>query len=141
MRSLSIRVSLAASMVLMAAPVQAQDFLGGILRGAAETVASRMADRAVDGVVGSVTRPASPSSAPAAPAQASPPPAARPNTGGRNQPASEVTRLSYMQARGLMPPTGWYVLRPELTREQNCQAMQAARQWTQARSENPCRPR
>ena len=34
-----------------------------------------------------------------------------------------------------------YVLRPELTREQNCQAMRAAQQWTQARSENPCRPR
>jgi len=137
---------IAASVVLIGAPAQAQDFLGGILRGAAETVATRMTDRAVDGVVGSVSRPAS-TSAPApgqtrapAPAQASPPPR-QSGTGGPNQPASEATRLSYMEARGRMPPTGWYVLRPELTREQNCQAMRAAQQWTQARTENPCRPR
>lgn len=139
-------IVIAASIVLAAAPAQAQDFLGGILRGAAETVATRMTDRAVDGVVGSVSRPAS-TNAPAsaqtrapAPAQASPPPR-QSGTGGPNQPASEATRLSYMEARGRMPPTGWYVLRPELSREQNCQAMRAAQQWTQARTENPCRPR
>jgi len=146
MRSLSIAITIAASMVLTGAPVQAQDFLSGILRGAAQTVTTRMVDRAVDGAVNSVTRPA-PAGAPAqAPAQAQPrtqasPPPREPGTGGRNQPASEATRLSYMEARGRMPPTGWYVLRPELTREQNCQAMRAAQQWTQARSENPCRPR
>jgi len=146
-------VFITASLVLGAAPVQAQDFLDGILRGAAETMATRMTDRAVDGAVSAVTRPAAARAPVQAPASSqsqaaaraqpspSPPPPREPGTGGRNQPASEATRLSYMEARGRMPPTGWYVLRPELTREQNCQAMRAAQQWTQARSENPCRPR
>jgi|GEM_PF-6811977 len=60
---------------------------------------------------------------------------------GSDAARKEATRLSYLQARGGRPPNGYYVNNPKLTRAQNCQAMTANGQWTQARAENPCKKR
>ena len=131
---------LAASVTLLVAtPEPAQDFLGGLLRRAAEGVATTVVSRAVDGAVDSVSTPP-PASGTDEPRQA-PPPSGGARVNYQGTPAEqEAFRLSNMQARGLPPPTGWYELRADLTREQNCEAMRAANQWTQLRTENPCRP-
>ena len=78
MRVLS--VSLLASVALTAAPVQAQDFLGGIARSAAQSAAQRLANRAVQ----SVKQP----HAPAAPAATAPASRAAPAAASAATPAA-----------------------------------------------------
>lgn len=141
-RRLSITL-ISAGVVLMTTPANAQDFLGGLLRSTAENAATQIVNRAVTNVTSPRAPAPSATTAPAAPEEVrQPAPASgRPQVNYQGTPAQQQAfRLSNMQARGLPPPTGWYVLKPELTREQNCQAMKAANQWTEARSENPCRP-
>ena len=97
MRVLS--VSLLASVALTAAPVQAQDFLGGIARSAAQSAAQRLANRAVQGV----TQPRAPAApaAPSAPAsRAAPADASAPAPA----PAARSVQASTDVAAGLRAP-------------------------------------